>query len=90
MTLFLFSQVKDFVPSTHTSDRDCVAWLESNGAAVEDLVHSTRKEFTAAAVTKLLKVRRNYVILHYILLFSVAAYDVTFHIIKLSVVDSIE
>ena len=54
--------MKEFVPSTHTSDRDCVAWLESNSAAVEDLVHSTRKEFTAAAVTKLLKVSQNNIV----------------------------
>jgi hypothetical protein len=33
-----------------------VAWLESNEAAVEELVQGARREFTATAVSKLLKV----------------------------------
>jgi hypothetical protein len=33
-----------------------VAWLESNEAAVEELVQGARREFTATAVNKLLKV----------------------------------
>jgi hypothetical protein len=49
-------QVKSIVPATHSSDRDCVAWLESNEAAVEELVQGARREFTATAVNKLLKV----------------------------------
>lgn len=51
--------MKSIVPATHSSDRDCVAWLESNGAAVEELVQGARREFTATAVNKLLKARSN-------------------------------
>lgn len=54
------TQVKSIVPATHSSDRDCVAWLESNEAAVEELVQDARREFTASAVNKLLKVSCNF------------------------------
>jgi hypothetical protein len=49
------ARVTAFVPSSESSDRACVAWLESNSAAVEELVRETRTEFAAAAVQKLLQ-----------------------------------
>ena len=56
---FIVWQVKAFVPASHSGDRECVAWLDTNGPAVEQLVHTARKEFTASAVSSLLKVTYN-------------------------------